>query len=317
MSKKHCLFKDFLILGACTAAGLYAANRWILSKAENLNLLGTERGDFFHSSAGDLYYSVEGIGNKPLLLLHSLRSHACSNEWNDLIKHLKYDYTIYTLDLPGCGRSAKPALTYTNYMYVQVISSFIEEVIGDESAVCTAGYTGSIGVMLAKMHPEQVSSLHLITPPSLKKLAKTPDIRSRMLQLAVNTPIIGTAIYNLYNSRRNLDFIIDESWYNPFHIPTKYVMECYEAAHKDNGNGKHLQASLDGRFVNWDIRRALPDLSIPVTLIIGDKASGELKTASEYSSFLTNAETVIISGTKLHPHLENTESVACALVKNI
>lgn len=314
MSKKHSLLKETLVFGALTLTGLHLLNRMIDKNALKHNLLNPDQDSYYHSSIGDLYYRVDGIGKKPLLLLHDLCSHSCSNEWKQLIKKLSYDYTIYTLDLPGCGRSAKPAMTYTNYMYIQCISSFIKDVIREDGVtICTSGFSGSLAVMLAKVHPSQVGSLFMINPPSLKKLARTPDIRSKLLQMSVNMPIIGTAIYNLYNSRRNLEFIIDESWHNPFHIQDRFVLECYEAAHYDHGKGKYLQASLDGNFINWNIRHLMADLSIPITVMAGEKAKRELKIASDYGKTSDQIRITAIPEAKLYPHIENPDSIAAIL----
>ena len=37
---------------------------------------------------------------------------------------LALEHTVYNLDLPGCGRSEKSGITYTNFVYVQAICDF-------------------------------------------------------------------------------------------------------------------------------------------------------------------------------------------------
>ena len=45
------------------------------------------------------------------------------------------DHTVYTIDLLGFGRSEKPNLTYTNYLYVQLVTDFIQNIIGEKTDI--------------------------------------------------------------------------------------------------------------------------------------------------------------------------------------
>ena len=47
--------------------------------------------------------------------------------------------TVYTLDLLGCGKSDKPNFTYTNFLYVQLVTDFINNVIGEKADVIVTG----------------------------------------------------------------------------------------------------------------------------------------------------------------------------------
>ena len=44
---------------------------------------------------------------KPLLLIHDLDPSSSAYEWNQLEQQLAKDFTVYSIDLPGCGRSDK------------------------------------------------------------------------------------------------------------------------------------------------------------------------------------------------------------------
>lgn len=50
-----------------------------------------------------------------MLLLHDLHCASSGREWQYIEDALAQDHTVYTLDLLGCGRSDKPAITYTNF----------------------------------------------------------------------------------------------------------------------------------------------------------------------------------------------------------
>ena len=71
---------------------------------------------------------------------------------------------VYTIDLLGCGRSEKLNMTYTNYLYVQLISDFIKSEIGHRVNVIATGEAASIPVMACANNPElfdPVSYTHL------------------------------------------------------------------------------------------------------------------------------------------------------------
>ena len=62
----------------------------------------------------------KGTGS-PILLIHDALPGASGYEWSKIEDELAVDHTVYTVDLLGCGRSDKPSITYTNFVYVQMI----------------------------------------------------------------------------------------------------------------------------------------------------------------------------------------------------
>ena len=60
-------------------------------------------------------------------LIHDTLPGASGYEWSKIEDELAIDHTVYTVDLLGCGRSDKSSITYTNFVYVQMISDFIKK----------------------------------------------------------------------------------------------------------------------------------------------------------------------------------------------
>ena len=50
-------------------------------------------------------------------------------EYHNLIDVLSKKYEVYSLDLLGYGLSDKPNMTYTNYLYVELLTDFIKNII--------------------------------------------------------------------------------------------------------------------------------------------------------------------------------------------
>ena len=195
MGKKNSLLKTVL---AATAA-LYATNTAIDYHAKEKNLCSTAKGDFYDFKYGRIYYTRQGQG-APLLLLHNLDTISSGYEWSKILKKLEKDHTVYTLDLLGCGRSDKPSLTYTNFLYVQLLTSFIQDVIGEKTNVITSADASSIAIMANQMNPDLFDQIILINPSDIHQM----KMETNRLQMAIKNilfaPLVGTALYNFYVS---------------------------------------------------------------------------------------------------------------------
>ncbi len=58
----------------------------------------------------------------------------------------------------------------------------------------------------------------------------------------------------------------------------------YEAAHFGNGSGRFLLASLDGRYLNWNVNRAAAICQVPIKILYGSKTEKGEQTAAAYRS---------------------------------
>lgn len=158
---------------------------------------------------------------------------ASGYEWNRIEDSLAADYTVYTIDLLGCGRSEKPGITYTNFVYVQMICDFIRKVIGQKTDVIASGLSGSFVVMACHNEKELFNKIMLVNPPSLTRLKQMPSRKDRLLKFALEIPVFGTLVYHMIISRENVNnMFIEKMYYNPFHVDTVITDAYYESAHK-------------------------------------------------------------------------------------
>ena len=148
-----------LLLSSGAAAGIAAINKYIKVSAVSKNLLQQPNPHCYRWRFGNIYYTKEGTG-KPLLLLHDLNYFSSGCEWESLIPTLKKHYTVYTVDLLGCGRSEKPNLTYTNFLYVQLLSDFIQSEIGRRTSVIATGASAPLVIMTCGYRSDLFDQLH-------------------------------------------------------------------------------------------------------------------------------------------------------------
>lgn len=301
--------KRILFAVGVTTATIYTYNKFIESTATRKNLLNRDNGEFYTWKNGNIFYTKTGHGS-PLLLIHDADSSASSAEWMKVLHRLEKNHTVYCIDLLGCGRSDKPAIEYTNYLYVQLISSFVKDVIQEKPTVVTTNMSASFVVMAAHMDNTLFNKIILINPVSMKQLDIIPNQTSKFKKRIVELPFIGTFIYNLMNNSTKIDEAFRTRYYErPQLISSTMEDIYYESAHIDGSNGRYFYSSLIGNYLNNHITHAIKNLSTP-TLIIGSK---EMKKYSlvldDYHKVNPNLDILRITNGNLYPHMEIPEKI--------
>lgn len=135
-----------LILSAGAATTTALINKAVKLSAVSKHILESRVSLCYRWRLGNIHYTKIGEG-KPVLLVHDLSPASCSYEWHSVRRELAKNHTVYTIDLLGFGRSEKPNLTYTNYLYVQLLSDFIKSEIGHRTDIVATGAAASLAVM--------------------------------------------------------------------------------------------------------------------------------------------------------------------------
>ena len=302
--------KCILFTLGVSVAGIYAYNKFIENTASQKNLLSDRNGKYYSWKYGNIFYTKAGIGS-PVLLIHDTDASASSIEWNKLYHRLVKNHTVYTIDLLGCGRSDKPALEYTNYLYTQMIQSFVKEIIQEKVTVVASNISTSYVVMTNHLDNTLFEKIILINPVSLKQLDMIPDEVSKIKKSIIQLPFIGTFVYNVMNNMQHIDEAFRTKYYSRHQLVSSSMEDIYyEAAHKQGSNGRFLYSSILGNYVNNSITHALKVLSTP-TLIIG---SVEMKnyalTLDDYHKVNPNVDIIRINNGSLYPHMEIPEKIS-------
>lgn len=300
--------KSLLKTSAAAIGILHCINTYIDSTSV-VNNATRSNGKYYHWKHGDIYYKVNGSGD-PLLLIHDLNVFSSGYEWSNVIEALADSFTVYTIDLIGCGKSDKPSITYTNYFYVQMISDFVTEVIGKKTRVAATGLSTSFVLMANFVNKDLFSEIMLISPKSLSSLKKSPDERSKFLIQLFNLPVIGKTAYYIATNRPNTEYFLTEKlFYNPFHLSSSALKAYYDAAHTSNGNGKMLLASLEANYLNADITKALKNAENRIVIVCGAHNENKDNIRNSYSKINGNLIFETISESKLLPQLETVDEM--------
>lgn len=296
--------RHFFLLTALAAGTIHIINRFINATAEIKNILKLENGNYYNWKNGKIYYTKRGQGS-PLLLIHDLNPISSSYEWCRMVKKLEKNYTVYTLDLLGCGRSEKPYLTYTNYLYVQLITDFIHDIIEDKPNVITTNTSISFVILAQNMNSNLMNRIIAINPPKIGDFEYTPDKYSVFRKFSLESPILGTFIYNLKTHEKNINKIFRENYFcKPQLISSKMLDAYYEASHMEHSHGKYLMASMEGHYTDNTIRHALKKINIPFYIIESRNIPDAVSIADSYVKLNSEIETTYISNANLIPQLE-------------
>jgi len=156
---------------ALLAALLVVVYLWplaVLRTAGELALgLSGVRSGYAQAGPYRLRYLEAGSG-PPLLLVHGLGSNA-AQDWGRLVGPLGRSYHVFALDLPGFGRSERPAnADYSIPMQVEAVRAFLGAVGVPKARVAGISMGGWIVARLAGEHPELVERLVLVAPAGLR-----------------------------------------------------------------------------------------------------------------------------------------------------
>lgn len=293
-----------LTITAATAGAVYGVNRLAFFVSTMKDLLASREKSFYSWRFGNIYYSKKGEG-KPVLLIHHLGASGSDCEWRDVIDELAEDRTVYTIDLPGCGRSQKENMVYTNYLYVQAVNDFVKHVIKAKTDIITSGDASSIAIMACHSEPSLYGRFIFINPESLNHMIQTPRPWQKCLSYLMQLPLIGTLYYVLMNSKWMIKKDFKQYYfYDSSKITPGMVNMFYEAAHLGGFSARFACASQIGYYTRLNIVYALKQIDHSMYLIGGSEQDHIDETIEGYVHFNPAIETVKIDATKAMPHME-------------
>lgn len=301
-------WKKNLALGtafvAATTTTIHMINKLVYFSATLDNLLSNPSGSFFEWKFGKIYYTKHGKG-KPILLIHDLSTYSSAHEWNKIIKELSKKNTVYSLDLLGCGRSEKPNITYTSYLYVQLISDFIKHIIGEKTDIIATGISNSFVLAACQNDSSIINRIIMVNPSDIKILAKSPNKKSKTLAHIINLPVFGTFLYNILTRKSDIEALFHmDYFYNNSKVDNDLISTYYESAHSSNPNSKYLFASLIGYYTTINVRHCLKSLNNSIFIIKGNRNPEYADTAKQYTDILPSIEVIGIDDIKYLPQLE-------------
>src|SRR5215210_9256795 len=263
-------WRKILLSGGAILGAAAAYNAFARKGVDQLtNLIGGEEGGF---EWRDRRVAFTKHGEGPaVLLIHGIHAAAWSYEWRSNVDHLALTNTVYTLDLLGFGRSDRPAIRYSARLYISLISDFVDQVIGDPCILVAASLSGAYAVVLGARDPQRFPAIALVAPSGLVRLNRAASIAGEAGQLAVDAPIVGTAMFNALVSRRSIRNFLEKAYADDSIVTNELVEIYYWTSHQRGA--RHAPAAFLSGHLDIDVRQALRRLTQPSLLIWGEEGA--------------------------------------------
>jgi len=270
MDQNDSRWKKILLSGSAIVGAAAAYNAFARRGVDKLtNLVGGEEGGF-EWRGHRIAFTRRGSG-PAILLVHGIHAAAWSYEWHDNADFLARGNTVYTLDLLGFGRSDRPAIRYSARLFISLISDFVHQVIGEPCVLVATSLSGAYAIVLAARDPERFPAIALITPTGLVRLNRTSGLGNEAGRIAVDTPIVGTAMFNGLVSKRSIRSWLEKSYSDDTIVTDDLVDIYYWSAHQRGA--RHAPGALVSGHLNIDVRQALRRLTQPTLLVWGEEGS--------------------------------------------
>lgn len=304
------IFKTTAAIAGTGVAALALTNAYLAARTPQLGFrLGGQFGRY-PARFGDIAYTVAGTGS-PVLLLHGIDPGRSMAEWRAVFNSLADKHTVYAFDWLGWGLSDTTHEGYNATDFAELVQNFIDDVIGEPTAVVAAGQAG-IFAALASRSGAKISQLALVCP--IPPAPDTPSGESRaeaLIQRAfsgslLSTPVLGTAALNWLRSRKNLEHFANTHGFYDKEAGSREAKVQYVTAHQ-SGTEYGQKCMLQGSFA-CDWRAAWTEIELPSLLIWGRNALREgYDSAPEWLTLRPDAELEVVEKSMLFPHLEQPE----------
>lgn len=298
--------QNLLILSLITST-LFLINLLVFTISTAKEKLYTNKAHYYQWKFGRIFYTVQGTG-KSVLLVHNSSIQSSSYEFHRIVNALSKQYKVYTLDLIGYGQSDKPKITYTAYLFVQLLIDFQKDIIQEKASIVTSGKSNMFATMACYQKPKIFKNLIFINPANLQTINHNPTSKDKLLKFILELPIIGTSIFNCAFSRLNISKNFREDFYDNSRIRNSYIDAFVESSHLSGSASKFIYASCKSSFINVNIQDALSYINNTISIIQGNRLGEYKEIIGDYKSVNEAIESSSIDRTKSLPHLERPES---------
>lgn len=260
--------------------------------------------DLFYNWRGwKISYSKMGSG-PPLIALHGIYAGASNYEMRRVFELFARDYTVYALDLLGFGRSDRPAIEYSDKLYINLIRDFIRDVVGPGSFALANSLAAAYAIEVAAREPNLLSGIILVSPTGLTSLAGMPAPAQEIWRRVLRAPLIGDVYFLTLTSKIGIRNFLETRVYFDAGLVTDSMVDQLFASSRQPGAKWPLIAFICGRL-NHGVRFSFPLLRIPVLIIRGAQSTfTPLSEMEEFLSLNPRAELRQIENCGALPHDE-------------
>ncbi len=257
-------------------------------------------------------YRVDGAGS-PVVLLHGIGRSL--EDWSEQHELLRDRYRVYSVDLPGYGRSEPLAELYTLPALASSVADFLDAVgITEPAHLVGNSLGGAVAMQLAVHGPERVASLVLVNSAGFGR-----EVTIALRLLAIRP--VGRFL--LRPSRESAHRVEHSLFHDPAFATEARVAHTFALAQRPHAARVLLETvrslgTFRGVRPQWrqTLLRAVASLDIPTLVVWGDRdlilPAAHLDAAR---TGLPHARTYLFPDTGHMPQIERAEAFS-QLVQN-
>lgn len=266
----------------------------------------------WHSRAAGTvrFYADTRVGGKPLLLLHSMNAAPSAMEMKPLFEHYRQERPVYAPDLPGFGQSERADRSYSPEFYAEVISAFLEEVVG-EAADVVALSTSAEFAARASLTQDKVSSLALISPTGFgARMPPGPATQDKLLR-AFRIPVLSKALYSTLTVKPSIRFFLDKNFVGA--PPAELVDYAYRTTKAHGARHAPFHFLAMQLFTANAAQTLYPQVRVPALVLYDKDPNISFDCLPEVLKNCPNWREARISPTLGMPHWEQPTQTAAAM----
>jgi pimeloyl-ACP methyl ester carboxylesterase len=264
---------------------------------------GTER--WFDWRGRWVAFTQRGEG-PPLVLVHGLHNAASSFEWRHVVDPLGANHTVYTIDLLGFGRSARPNIRYTPWLYESLLGDFATRVVGQPSILVANSRAAAYSISLAARDPVRFPALIAIQPTGLVRPDSAIDQASGLERRFLSLPLIGAGLFNAQVTRERLREYLERAYVDDDLVSDALIDAYFATAHRTGA--RFAPAALRTGLLEADVSSALRRLPQPMLLVWGARARiAPVDESLGFRALKPDTDVAIIDGAGDLPHDERPQ----------
>jgi pimeloyl-ACP methyl ester carboxylesterase len=298
--------RQVVALGSAAVGALVALNGAISSNSNLPKSTMPGEPKRYAWTHGSVHYTVCGSGS-PVVLVHGIGVAASSYEYRYIVEPLSRLHTVYALDLLGFGLSDHPKIPYTANVYIDLLSSFLKDVVAEAAAVVATGLSALYSAEVSAAAPELVRCMVLSSPDPPHARPELPLVVRGTTDALLSVPIIGQSVFHAMTARNAIrSYMRDRAYCNPSLVTESMVDAHYAMAHQPYARYA-AQAYLAGRL-SIDATLALTRVRQPLLLVVGaDSKPDPMQCVAEYARLAPQTQVRVIDRCGILPHEEQAE----------
>jgi len=258
-------------------------------------------------------YAVERGSGPFVLLVHGIYAGSSSYEFRKLFPKLAEQNRVVAIDLLGCGRSERPNIDYSAETFISQVCDAVQTFGPRASAIVGSSLGGAYTIASAGRLRGKLDGIVAICPTGLDNQLQhyPPGPAQRAITAFFRSPIYGEAGFNALASRPSIRwFLTNQAYADPASATDEVVDYFSHITHRPGS--RFVPAHFVGGALNCDISADLPQLSVPLLVLWGERASfpSPVTSAPRYVDGVPRAKLTAFPHSKLLPHEEEAGPVA-------